>query len=275
MRTALLSLTIVLGACFNLGPSAPPTYAPPPVQGPSHPPTSAEQWVELEARATQAARAAGFRHLQPAAQLKATGFMVEHKATVAGGHCYLASLAWAFPLTASFSVGFQRGADGRSANDAFAVRSAKLAAPGGVFEYCADRDGDVSLTVTAITAQGTIANNELLEYALVIGKRREGADAATARRQAEAGKAQATRQWMDANVAAAKERERRDQESRCRQCREDFRLCQVQAADRRRHPRPGVTFSTSCESQFRECGFGTKSDAYRRRGEWPCGAAPQ
>ena len=54
----------------------------------------------------------------------------------------------------------------------------------------------------------------------------------------------------------------------CQQCVEDYRACQVAASNRRTSGRPGVTVSTTCETQFQGCsqgGFTTRPD------DWPCG----
>jgi hypothetical protein len=54
----------------------------------------------------------------------------------------------------------------------------------------------------------------------------------------------------------------------CQSCTEDYRACQVEASMRRKHPRPGVTVTTSCEAQFQACsqgGFVARAD------DWPCG----
>jgi hypothetical protein len=237
-------------------------------------PTLARADTPVE-RATAIVKRNGYSDLLPPVRIQGGGFMAQQRVAVEGGYCYLAGLAWDGPQTTMLSIGFEKRPDGKPMNDAFAVVTARLAAPGGDKAFCVDRGGTLLVTLTALSPAGTVEMNARFDHTLVLGKRKENAEAAFRRRDDEKQRASAITAQMDANVAAAKERERRDQAMRCRQCDEDFRLCQTEAAFRRKYPRPGVTFTTSCEEQFRQCGFGTKSEALRRAGEWPCGAPPR
>jgi len=226
-------------------------------------------------RATAAVKRAGYGELLAPVRIQVAGFMAEQRLTVEGGFCYDAALAWDGPQTTMLSIGFEKRPDGKPMNDAFAVLTARLAPPGGEKTFCVDRGGTILVTLTALSPAGTVEMNARFDHTLVLGKRKEGGEAGFRRRDDEKQRAAAITAQMDANVAAAKERERRDQAQRCRQCDEDFRLCQVDAAARRRNPTPGITFTTSCDEKFRQCGFATKSEAYRFASVWPCGAPPR
>jgi hypothetical protein len=226
-------------------------------------------------RATAILKRAGYTDLLAPVRIQAAGFMAEARVSVEGGFCYDAALAWDGPQTTMLSIGFEKRPDGKPMNDAFAVVTARLAPPGGEKTFCVDRSGTILVTLTALSPAGTVEMNARFDHTLVLGRRKEGGEAGFRRRDAERARAAAIAAQMDANVAAAKERERRDQALRCRQCDEDYRLCQIEAAARRRNPPPGVTFTTSCEEKFRQCGFGTKAEAYRHPNEWLCGPPPR
>ena len=61
-----------------------------------------------------------------------------------------------------------------------------------------------------------------------------------------------TRALMAREAAAA-------QRAECGRCRDEYRACQVQRAETRKHPRPGVTVEANCERSFRACSFGGAS----------------
>jgi hypothetical protein len=131
------------------------------------------------------------------------------------------------------------------------------------------------LTISALSPQGAMAINELLEYSVAIGEKPEGTQESAARQQADGARAEGIRAQMDANVAAAKERERQALEARCRDCRDGYRACQVDRARERQHPRPGVSYTVTCESQYQLCAFGgSRFEAQRHPGEKPCGDPP-
>jgi hypothetical protein len=238
---------------------------------PSHAPTTAAQWAELDARATALARE-GTTATRPTERLANQGFSVDKRFGVRGGHCYLAALAWSFDRPASASINFQSRDDGQLVNDFVGGARRRLESRGGVLRFCADRDGEALLTVSAVQPSGTIANNELLEYAFALGEKPESEGEATARRAQEQAAGARSQARIDANIARAEERERRDLEDRCRRCREEYRLCQVETAYRRQHPRPGVHVSTSCESKFGVCAMGKYSG--KREDMQQCGSPP-
>jgi hypothetical protein len=232
-----------------------------------------EDWATVETRARDLATANG--HLVEETPIDLQGFVAESSMSVEGGKCYTVALAWPGPNAIQLGVGFQPGPSGRPVSEAFASRSRRVEAPGGSFEFCADNGGSVNLTVSSIAPTGAIDVNASGRYALALAVRGESGGETAARQQGEAGQAAATQAWMDGNVRAAEERRARDQAQRCRQCDEDYRLCQVGSAARRQHPRPGVTVSTSCDVQYRECGFPHRAAALSAASEWPCGRPPR
>jgi hypothetical protein len=263
-----VSLLFLLGACF---PSASASYAAA-AGGPSHPTTTAAQWTEVDGRATSLARE-GSTSVGPAEHLLGQGFTVEKRFSVTGGHCYTAGIAWAFDAQAQATVIYQARSDGQSVNDSVNGANSRLSGRAGALHFCADRDGEALLNLSAIGPNGAIANNELLEFAFVLGDRAESASDATTRRARDAAAGAEARTRMDTNIAVAGERERRELERRCKKCREDFRLCQVQSAYERQHPKRGVSVATDCESNFRNCATGHYSGTQAEMEQ--CGPPPQ
>jgi hypothetical protein len=202
---------------------------------------------------------------------------VQKDMTLKANVCYTLGVAWSYAKNGTASIGFQPGPDGKVANDAFAVRTFRLNAPGGSGQFCADRDGSATVTVSALNAQGAMAINESLEYAVAIAAKPETPDETKARRQSESQQAAARTAEIQTNIAVAEAREKANLEQRCKECRENFRACQVQTAWDRQHPQPGVHYTTTCESQFRLCSFGgigREFDAQRHPEEKPCGDPP-
>jgi hypothetical protein len=232
--------------------------------------TAHAQDKALADRAAGLARNEGAVEIEPALRLTGSGFSLEHRMKVEGGYCYVAALSWTSSSTTMLSVGFERRPDGQPVNDSFAVVTGRFAPPGGAKRFCANRSGSVLLTLTSLAPNGTIDINGHYDHVLVIGRAKEGKAAAAQRDSDEKARAGQITAQMNANIAAAEAKKKREQERRCRECSEDFRLCQVEAAERRRHPPPGVHFVTSCEEQYRECGFGLKADALSHPQEWPC-----
>ncbi|MFN7133669.1 MAG: hypothetical protein ACK4N5_16450 [Myxococcales bacterium] len=277
MRACILCLPLLLTACLpkaitNPAEAQQEAYAQA-MGAPTHAPATDAQWQQLGASARAIASSAGATTLGEPVRLKNQGYAVEHRFEVKGGHCYAGALAWDFPKESTASVHFQPRADGKPVNDGVGGAAGRFQPSTGLLKFCADRDGEALLTVSAIGANGAIAMNELLEYAFVLGARPESAEEAAARRKVDAQAGEDAKARQDANVAAAKERERRNLEERCSRCREDFRLCQVEAAARRRNPPKGVTHSTSCESQFYVCATGKYSGTQEEMRQ--CGEPPK
>jgi hypothetical protein len=271
----LLLPTLFLVACFPTaaGPQASQqtTYAAA-MGDPSHPATTPAQWSELEGRAASLARE-GAMKVAPAEHLVHQGFDVEKRFNVTGGHCYAAGIAWAFEGQAQASVSYQARSDGKPVNDSVGGANGRLSDHGGSLHFCADRDGEALLSVSAIAPSGAIANNELLEYAFALGDKTETSSEASARRAQDRAAGAQAKANIETNIAISKERERRNLEERCRKCREELRLCQVQTAYDRQHPRSGVTYSTSCESKFGICATGKYSGTAEEMAQ--CGPPPQ
>jgi hypothetical protein len=181
--------------------------------------------------------------------------------------------AWAFDGQAQPTVTYQARSDGLPVNDSVGGANGGLDNHAGTLRFCADRDGEALLSISAIGSNGTIANNELLEYAFALGDKTESASEATARRAEDRAAGTGACTHRESNIAVAKERERCNLEERCRKCREEFRLCQVQSAYDRRHLKPGVSFTTSCESKFGICATGQYSGTPEEMAQ--CGAPPQ
>ena len=261
------SLLVLNVACFP----GPANYAAA-MGGPSHAATTAAQWTELDSRATSLARE-GSTNVAPSEHLIQQGMTVEKRFQVTGGHCYTAGIAWAFDGQAQATVTYQARSDGQPVNDSVGGANGRLDNHTGTLHFCADRDGEALLNISAIGANGAIANNELLEYAFALGDKTESASEATSRRAEDQAAGTEARTHMETNIAVAKERDRRNLEERCKKCREEFRLCQVQSAHDRQHPMRGVSLTTSCESKFGICATGNYSGTQEEMAQ--CGAPPQ
>jgi len=133
------------------------------------------------------------------------------------GYCYRFGLGWQYASEAMVSFGFEPTPDGRRVSRSFAVRTARLRAPSGSYSVCADDSGPVLVTVVSISPDGTMATDELLEYAMVVARTPEPPELADARRARETQEAAAVSAQMQANVEAARARE---EEARARAARE-------------------------------------------------------
>jgi len=261
-RTIPFVLATTIAACLPV--AQPPPPSPPAIQmGPTHPPATAAQWRELEARAASLAEE-GAMKIAFSEQLTKQGMMVGKAFKVSGGRCYRAGIVWAFGGRAHASVLYQPRSDGRPVNDSVGGARGNLENGAGVLEFCADRDGEAALTVSALGANGAIANDELLEYAFALGTKVEAAGEARARKATDRAAGEQARANIEANIAEAKARERRNLEERCTRCAEQFRACQVRNAY---GPR------ANCEGEFELCAAG----GYSRRREdlQQCGPAPR
>lgn len=271
---AFLTPLVALMGCFSL-PKA-QTAPNPAAYGPSadHAPTTPAQWAAAEQRAQAQATQGGGELVAPPSRLVTRGMFVTHDVAVSPNTCYVAALAWSFPHKAYASVSFLKNPDGTTPNAQLAGRAQRVAAPGGVLKYCADRAGTARLRVSALATSGALANNALLEYALAVAGRREGAAQTDARRQDEARRADDTRAYYKRNIAAAKERERqnraferRQARRRCGSCRAAYYRCEGS------RPNVSVNWSSRCGRRFNECVWGGGVAAYQKRGQRnPCGA---
>lgn len=273
-RTSALAAALGLTAACVWGSQTPGTgyrEAQQTSSGPSHAPTTTEQWLELEQTATSLAQS-GTEGILYSGRLISTGYQVTCELRLEPNTCYRAGLAWSYPKTASLSVSHQPGADGQTVNDHLGGARESLQGGQGVLEFCADRAGTSVVSVSALDTHGAMAMNELLEYALVVGKRPESVEQTSARRAEEAAQAQELKTEIDSNVAAAEERKKRRLAERCADCKDELAVCRVRRADAKRNPPPGVSYSNSCESEFKLCSFGGSHIEYQKDPDaWPCG----
>ncbi len=253
--TVLLTMGLING-CLLSQPS-PAAYPTLPSQAPTHAPTTEAKWGELEQQAEQLATTDGAKlSLQPT-RLSKTGFNLEHRIELRANTCYTMGVSWAFPGKAQVSVNYIPGADGSRPNKSLAGTGEKLSEPGGIVRFCADAKGEANLGISAIdAATGAIRNNELLEYAVAIAAVKERPAETKVRRKKEAARADQRRGEIAGNIAAAKERERRDKELKrrralqnCTPCRSDFTVCM------RSRPRVSVNWHSKCASKFNKCVF--------------------
>jgi hypothetical protein len=205
MRSALL--TLVLAGCLPR--AAMHSGYGSPHGGPTHPPATEAEWQENERAATALLGAMRVTETKPPVRVAGRGHAADFVTRLEGGHCYSFGVAWSYALETLVSVGFEPDADGTRASESFGARGQRLPSPGGVFELCADRSGPVRLSLTAITREGYVANDELLEYAIAIGRRPELESEASTRRMREAQEAERIRAEYAAREAAALEAEAR------------------------------------------------------------------
>jgi hypothetical protein len=207
MRWLALSLVLSTG-CFPRAP-VPAGYGLP-ASGPTHPPATEAEWQGNERAALALLGAMSVSETKPPVRVAERGHVAEFVTRLDGGYCYSIGVAWSFARETLVSVGFEADPSGARANESFGVRGQRLPSPGGVFEICADHAGPARLSLTAITREGYVANDELLEYAIAIGRRPETESETLARRQREAVEADRIRAEHAANERAALEREARE-----------------------------------------------------------------
>ena len=269
---AALALSLVAGCVRRVDPyaSAGAGYPGLPPSAPTPAPMGPDEWARADADAAAAAQASGATQLSQPLHLSQQGYAAEQRVQLEGGKCYALGVGWTWGGTARVSVMFERDAQGRGANDQLGGRNGELAGPG-VVQFCADHDGVANVSVSALSAERVMLTNELLEYSLVLGSRRESPAEASQRRVAEAGSAAASQAQMDANVAAAEERDRRNRQARCSECEEDRTACRVARAHGGTfRSRRSINVSSNCDTQFLYCVYGSTIDVERHRGEDPC-----
>lgn len=269
--TTVASILLVLSAaCFG-GAGASPSATPGiPNQGPTHPPTTAEQWASLEQAALDRVEQRGVKEIGSAQRLMETGFFVAHPLELAPSTCYEAGLAWGFSGQAHVTVSYQPGADGLMPNDHLASTGGKLESGLGSVRFCSDHEGTANLTISSVGPSGAITNNELLEYALVIGSKEETPEESETRRADEAKRASIAGAQIEANIAAARERERQQMARTCRDCGDQYIKCRADRAAGTTGS--GVTVRNSCELDFQLCPFGgSRFNFDRAENKTPCG----
>lgn len=274
MRTAtttIASLGLALtAACFGGGGASTATPGLP-NQGPTHVPTSAEQWTALENAARNRVEQRGVKDIGSAQRLSETGFAVTHPLELASGTCYEAGLAWGFSGQAHVTISYQPGEDGLMPNDHLASTGGRLEGGLGSVRFCSDHDGTANLSISSLGPSGAITNNELLEYALVLGSKQETSEEMETRRADEAKRASIAGAQIAANIAAAEERERQRMAQMCRDCGDLYIKCRADRAAG--STGSGVTVRNSCELDFQLCPFrGSKFEYDRAKEKAPCGA---
>jgi len=240
--------------------------------GPQQKANTDAQWAELEQQAAAKAREAGATEIGPAARLGKTGFNVEHEIPVEGGHCYDAAIAWSSGWKTAGSVMFVAAEGGKSPNENLAGKNLNLDAPAALVSFCADNPGTAKLSLSGIGNNGAILNNELLEYAVVVGARKETPEQTKARREAEAEAAKAGRARIEQNLYDAEMRQYGQAVAGgCLRCRKLYKNCY---ADRKREAGgqdPGKEAAERCFLQFETCAQGLGTD---ERGRVLCGSPP-
>ena len=234
--------------------------------GPTHPPTTPEQWSALEQAARGRVEKAGMESIGAPQRLIETGFMVQTEIELAENTCYEAGLAWSWADKAHVSINYQPGPDGSMPNDQLAGTGGKLEGGIGTVRFCSDHAGKANLTVSSVGSSGAISNNELLEYALVVGSKAETEEETIARREDEAQRGAAADAQIKANIAAAEERERQRMARVCRDCEDALILCRSNRAAGARQS------GNSCELDYQLCPFnGSRFEFDRADDKAPCG----
>jgi hypothetical protein len=237
-----------------------------PNQGPTHPPTPAAQWPQLEARAKEAALSGGGKFVTAFRLTSADMAGKQHPCVVMFGAtpkifcvarplkveartCYTVGVAWGYASKAKVDVMF-----GKGVNDSLAGKPFESAPPVASDTFCTDHAGEVSVQVSAMTAQRIMINDELLEYAVAVSSRGESAQGAAARKAGDAAKAEDALRTMETNIYNSELRERGEAFARsCDRCRRSSGLCKKNggAAD-------------DCRLQFETCAQAVGTDRYGR-----------
>jgi hypothetical protein len=278
LRPALAAFFFVAG-CVSTPTPTPTAYAPPPpaqlpFMGPTHPPSTAEQWALMDTQAHTAAETGGGRpvarfHVTSLDTLAAadprspcvmhTGertkiFCAEKIVPVAGALCYTLGVAWSFPAKAAVDVVFLPATGRAPPNAIFASKHFELEPSVGTGSFCTDAPGRISVRVQAITAQRIIINDEILEYSVALATTQEDSQQAAVRQRAEAAAAEETLARQEANIFAAEMREHGESFARmCQRCRDLSRGCRDDAG--------------RCRAAFEACAQSAGTD---RRGRILC-----
>jgi hypothetical protein len=269
MRVVMIAIATLLAAvtaaCVDSPASSTTNVPGMPAMGPTHPPTTPQQWEALERAAQGRVEQAGMDEVGQPQRLINTGFMVEHDVALAEKTCYEAGLAWSFSGKAHVAISYQPGADGAMPNDQLAGTGDSLEGGAGTVRFCSDHAGAAKLTISSVGPSGAITNNELLEYALVLGSKAETEEETIARREDEAQRGAAADAQIKANIAAAEERERQRMAGVCRECEDAFILCRSNRA-------AGASSSgNSCELDYQLCPFrGMRYEYERADDKTPC-----
>jgi hypothetical protein len=240
------SLFALMGGALLVGCFAAPAYTPPtayaataPKQGPTHAATTDAQWTELEARAKNAV-------VKDDAKLVASGRMTstslaagspcmapnigaicaDTTVKVEANHCYDVAIAWSYDAKVRGDFAMNK------TNDSLGGTGFDGAGGNGKGSFCADHDGDVRVSATAITPQGAMAIGELHEYAFAVSGHVETAKQTAARRANEGARADASVATMENNIYMSEARKYGEAFAKgCERCRkqhgtrEQFEVC--------------------------------------------------
>lgn len=240
--------------------------------GPQQKANSDDQWATLEKAADEKVRTNGATDVGKPVRLSKTGFNVEHPIELKAGHCYDVAVTWASGWKSAGAVMFVAAPGGKSPNENLGGKNLSLETSGSLVSFCADNAGTANLSLSGVGNNGAILNNELLEYVVVVGARKESPEQAVERRKAEAKAAEDGRFRVEMNLYDAEERQYGAAVAgACARCRKQYRNCyndQKKAAGGGEVSKEAVE---RCFLSFETCGQGVGMDA---RGRILCSSPP-
>jgi len=240
--------------------------------GPQQKANTDEQWAALEKAADGKAREGGATEVRAAVRLSKTGFNVEHPMEVKAGYCYDVGIAWGSSWKTSGAVMFVAPPGGKSPNANLGGKNISFDAPSGLVTFCVDNPGTANLSLSGLGNNGAILNNELLEYAVVIGTRQEAPEQATARRKAEAAAAEEGRARIETNLYDAEMRQYGAAiAGGCMRCRKQYKNCYDDQKKAAKGESPSKEAVERCYLSFETCAQALGMD---ERGRILCGSPP-
>lgn len=240
--------------------------------GPQQKANTDEQWAALEKSAEGKAHEGGATEVAAAVRLSKTGFNVEHPIAVKGGFCYDVGITWGSSWKTSGAVMFVTPEGGKSPNENLGGKNLSLEAPGGLISFCADNPGTANLSLSGVGTNGAILNNELLEYAVVVGARKEAPEQTVARRKAEAEAAEEGRARIETNLYDAELRQYGGAVAGgCMRCRKQYKNCYGDLKKAAGNERPSKEAVDRCFLSFETCAQAMGMD---ERGRILCSSPP-
>lgn len=246
-------------ACFpKMAVQAPNLTRPAPP--PSHPAATSTEWSAAEARAkTEASKSGATKFDAPLhLVLVPNGTYVLGPAPGAtqtvnldAGNCYTVGMAWSFPKAALATIKYNDGTNPKDVDI-----GSVLQASSGSLAFCLDKPTTATVTLVATDPGGLPLPGELLEYAVVVGSRKEAPAEAAARRQKQS-------QDDAAKLEALRVGRAQGRVTLCKECDTEYRRCQVLSGDR-------------CERRYYECSQrDARTDFHHVDGDKPCGDPPR
>jgi hypothetical protein len=110
------------------------------------------------------------------------------------------AIAWGYPSKAHADIMLAH------TNDSLGGAPFNGEGGSGKGSFCVDHDGEAHLSISALSAQGAIANGELLEYAVAVAGRAETPSETEARRANDAARADASASTMEHNIFMSEQR---------------------------------------------------------------------